>query len=59
MRITLLSNIENDVMQKYRKYDVAMKFWAVLKEWFDGTFLAKLRKFTIRFDTYKKRPKHI
>ena len=57
-RITLLSSMENDVMREYRKYDVAMELWAALKERFGGTSLAKLRKLTIRFDTYKKRPKH-
>ena len=37
---------------------MAMELWATLKETFGKTFLAKLRKLTIRFDTYKKRPKH-
>ena len=57
-RITLLSSMENDMMCEYRKYDVTMELQATLKERFDGTSLAKLRKLTIRFDTYKKRPKH-
>ena len=57
-RITLLSNMENDVMREYHKYDEAMKLWTVLKEKLGGTSLAKLRKLTIRFDTYKKQPKH-
>ena len=29
-----------------------------MKERFGGTSLAKLRKLTIRFDTFKKQPKH-
>ena len=45
-------------MQEYQKYGVAMELWAALKERFDGTSLAKFRKLTIRFDTYKKRSKH-
>ena len=57
-RITLLSSMENDVMQEYQKYGVAMELWAALKERFNGTSLVKLRKLTIRFDTYKKQPKH-
>ena len=57
-RITMLSSMESDVMREYHKYDRAMKLWAFLKERFDGTSLVKLRKLTIRFDTYKKRPKH-
>ena len=35
-----------------------MELWVALKKRFGGIFLAKLRKLTIRFDTYKKRPKH-
>ena len=57
-RITLLGSMENDVIREYRKYDVAMELWAALKERFGGTSLVKFRKLTIRFDTYKKRPKH-
>ena len=57
-RITLLSSMEDDMTREYWKYDVAMELWAALKERFGGTSLAKLRKLTIRFDTYKKRPKH-
>ena len=56
--ITPLNSIKNDVMYEYRKYDVAMELWAALKERFNGTSLVKLRKLTIRFDTYKKLPKH-
>ena len=37
---------------------MAIELWVALKERFGGTFLAKLRKLTIRFDTYKKRQKH-
>ena len=54
VRITLLSSMENDVMREYQKYAMDIELWAVLKERFGGTSLAKLRKFTIRFDTYKK-----
>ena len=46
------------MMCEYRKYDVTMELQATLKERFDGTSLAKLKKLTIRFDTYKKWPKH-
>ena len=58
MRITLLGSMNNDVMHEYRKYDIAMELWAALKERFSETSLVKLRKLTIRFDTYKKRSKH-
>ena len=42
---------------KQFKNDIAMELWAILKERFGGISLAKLRKLTIRFDTYKKLPK--
>ena len=57
-RITLLSSMNNDVMHEYRKYGITIELWATLKERFNGTSLAKLRKLIIRFDTYKKRPKN-
>ena len=44
-------------MREYHKYDIAIELWAALKERFGETFLAKLKKLTIRFDTYKKWPK--
>ena len=56
-RITLQSNMDNDVMNEYCKYDIVMELWAALKVRFGGTSLAKLRNHTIRFDTYKKRAK--
>ena len=46
-------------MHEYRRYYITMELWVAVKEMFNGTSLAKLRKLTIRFDTYKKRPKHI
>ena len=57
-RIALMSTMDNDVKHEYRKYEIVIELWVALKERFGGTSLAKLRKLTIRFDTYKKRPKH-
>ena len=58
VRITLLSSMENGVMHEYRKYDRVMELWVTLKERFCGTSLVKLKKLTISFDTYNKRPKY-
>ena len=33
--------------------------WSTLKTKFDGTSITKLKSFTIKFDTYKKKSKHI
>ena len=57
-RIKLLSSKDNDVMHEYRRYYITMELWVAVKEMFNGTSLAKLRKLTIRFYTYKKQPKH-
>ena len=57
-RITLLSSIDGDIMREFRKYEITKDMWSVLFEKFDGTSITKLRSFTIKFDTYKKRPEH-
>ena len=56
--ITLLSSMENDLMREFKNYDIAKEMWEALKLKFGGTFVTKLRKLTIKFDTYKKRPNH-
>ena len=48
--------MDNDVMHEYRKYHIAIELWVALKQRFND--IAKFRKLTIRFDTYKKRPKN-
>ena len=56
--ITLLSNMVDDIMSEFRKYDITKDMWSALFERFDGTSITKLRSLTIKFDTYKKLPKH-
>jgi gag-polypeptide of LTR copia-type len=57
-RITLLSNTKNDLMREFRQYEVAKEMWLALKQKFSRTFVTKLRQFTIKFDTYEKRPNY-
>ena len=43
-------------MCKFEQYDITHVMWMALKDKFGGTSATKLRKLTIKFDTYKKRP---
>ena len=54
----LLSSMENDLMREFKNYNIAKEMWEALKLKFGGTSVTKLRKLTIKFDTYKKRPNH-
>ena len=57
-RIMLLSNIDDGIMREFRKYEITKDMWYVLSKRFGGTSISKLRSLTIKFDTYKKCPKH-
>ena len=57
-RIMLLSCMDDTVMCKFEQYDTAHVMWMAVKDNFGGTSATKLRKLTIKFDTYKKRPNH-
>ena len=57
-RITLLSSMDDAVMCEFEQYDTAHAMWMALKDKFGGTSATKLRKLTIKFNTYKKRPNH-
>ena len=56
--ITLLSSMENDLMHEFKNYEIAKEIWEALKLKFSRTFVTKLRKLTIKFDTYKKCHNH-
>jgi gag-polypeptide of LTR copia-type len=45
-------------MREFRQYEVAKEMWLALKQKFSRTFVTKLRQFTIKFDTYEKRPNY-
>ena len=56
--ITLLSSMDDDIMSEFRKYEITEDMWSALFKRFGGTSITKLRSLTIKFNTYKKRPKH-
>ncbi|XP_024036182.1 uncharacterized protein LOC112096753 [Citrus clementina] len=60
-RITLLSSMQDDLMceyEKYEKYETAQEMWLALKDKFGGTSTTKLKRLTIKFDSYRKRTNH-
>ncbi|KAH0671272.1 hypothetical protein KY285_023846 [Solanum tuberosum] len=55
-RITLLSSMVDDLMCEFESYPTAQAMWIALKDKFGGTSAIKLRRLTIKFDTYRLRP---
>ncbi|TXG60589.1 hypothetical protein EZV62_015162 [Acer yangbiense] len=54
----MLSSMTNALMCEYEGFDTAQDMWIVLKDKFGGTSTTKLRRLTIKFDTYRKRQNH-
>ena len=48
--------MDNDLLCEYEKYANVRAMWLTLKDNFGVTSATKLRRLTIKFDTYKKRP---
>ena len=48
----------DDLAYEYKDYDTTYELWKSLNEKFGGTTVAKLRRLTIKFDTYKMPPNH-
>ena len=46
----------DDLMREFESYKMAQAMWITLKDEFGGTSSTKLRRLTIKFDTYKLRP---
>ena len=57
-RITMLSNMTDALMCENEGFDTAQDMWIALKDKFGGTSTTKLRRLTIKFDTYRKRQNH-
>ncbi|KAI9169131.1 hypothetical protein LWI28_007482 [Acer negundo] len=57
-RITMLSSMTSALMCEYEEFDIAQDICIVLKDKFGGTYTTKLRRLTIKFDTYMKRQNH-
>jgi len=55
-RITLLSAMADDLMCEFETHRTAQAMWIALKDKFGGTSTTKLRRLTIKFDTYKLKP---
>ncbi|KAK0584277.1 hypothetical protein LWI29_010428 [Acer saccharum] len=54
----MLSSMTDALMCEYEGFDTAQDMWIALKDKFGGTSTAKLRRLTIKFDTYRKRQNH-
>ncbi|KAI9194653.1 hypothetical protein LWI28_007982 [Acer negundo] len=56
--ITMLSSMTNTLMCEYDGFDTAQDMWIALKDKFGRTSTTKLRRLTIKFNTYRKRQNH-
>ncbi|GAV62801.1 UBN2_2 domain-containing protein, partial [Cephalotus follicularis] len=54
-RITLLSCMQDDLMCEFEGFKTAEEMWVALKDKFGCVSATKLRRMTIKFDTYRKR----
>ena len=50
--------MQNDLMCEFDKYEIAQEMWLALKDMFGGTSTTKLRRLTIKFDSYWKHQNH-
>ncbi|KAI9186862.1 hypothetical protein LWI28_021683 [Acer negundo] len=57
-RITMLSSMTNALMCENEEFDTVQDMWIALKDKFGGTSTTKLRRLTIKFDTYRKCQNH-
>ncbi|KAK3218221.1 hypothetical protein Dsin_012191 [Dipteronia sinensis] len=48
----------DDLMCEYIGYEIAQDMWITLKDKFGGISTTKLRRLTIKFDTYRKCQNH-
>ncbi|KAH9686018.1 hypothetical protein KPL70_014192 [Citrus sinensis] len=55
---TLAEPEQDDLMCEYEKYETAQEMWLAQKDKFGGTSTTKLRRLTIKFDSYRKHPNH-
>ncbi|KAK1569225.1 hypothetical protein Q3G72_034035 [Acer saccharum] len=54
----MLSSITDALMCENEGFNTAQDMWITLKDKFGGTSTTKLRRLTIKFDTYRKRQNH-
>ena len=48
--------MEDDLICEYKECQMAHQIWNALKDKYGDTFMTKLGRLTIKFDTYKLRP---
>ena len=51
----MLSSMQDDLMCEFEKDETIQEIWLALKDKFGGTSTTKLRRLTIKFDSYWKR----
>ncbi|KAK0588887.1 hypothetical protein LWI29_006625 [Acer saccharum] len=54
----MMSSITDALMCENEGFNTAQDMWITLKDKFGGTSTTKLRRLTIKFDTYRKRQNH-
>ncbi|KAL6290046.1 hypothetical protein ACE6H2_007556 [Prunus campanulata] len=57
-RFTMLSSMHNDLIGGYESYPTAKALWNQLKFDFGGTSTTRLRNLVLKFEVYRKNPKH-
>ncbi|KAH9679448.1 hypothetical protein KPL71_026137 [Citrus sinensis] len=57
-RITMLNSMQYDLMCEFEKYETTQEMWLALKDKFGGTSIIKLKRLTIKFDSYRTRQNH-
>ncbi|KAI9194170.1 hypothetical protein LWI28_003691 [Acer negundo] len=57
-RIMMLSSMTDAFLCENEDFDIAQDIWIALKDKFGGTSTTKLRRLTIKYDTYRKCQNH-
>lgn len=57
-RHTMLSSMQNDLIGEYEDFPTAKQMWDQLKFDFGGTSTTRLRSLVLKFEVYRKDPKH-
>uniref|UniRef100_A0A2N9F135 CCHC-type domain-containing protein n=1 Tax=Fagus sylvatica TaxID=28930 RepID=A0A2N9F135_FAGSY len=58
MRFTMLSSMHDDLIGEYETFQNAKDMWDQLKFDFGGTSTTRLRSLVLKFEVYRKDPKH-
>jgi hypothetical protein len=58
MHFTMLSNMHDDLIGEYKAFQNAKDMWDQLKFDFGGTSTTRLKSLVLKFEVYRKDPKH-